>query len=92
MNGDVQRQYQTAVGPQTPCSLNSFALIGLGMPNTLLTKNPTTGMIMVRMETMVVRASIGSKMTTVYARTRVDWVQRWILRYANHLAVFVDVA
>lgn len=54
MNGDVHRQYHTAVGPQTPCSLNSFALIGLGAPNTLVTRSPRIGMITVRMATMAV--------------------------------------
>lgn len=54
MNGDVHRQYHTAVGPQTPCSLNSFALIGLGAPKTLVMRSPRKGMITVRMATMVV--------------------------------------
>lgn len=58
MNGDVHRQYHTAVGPHTPCSLNSFALIGLGAPKTLLMSSPRIGMTTVRMATM---AAVGTR-------------------------------
>lgn len=61
MNGDVHRQYHTAVGPQTPCSLNSLALIGLGAPKTLVMRSPRKGMITVRMATMVVGTWHGSR-------------------------------
>lgn len=61
MNGDVHRQYHTAVGPQTPCSLNSFALIGLGAPKTQVMRSPRIGMTTVRMLTMVVGTRHGSK-------------------------------
>lgn len=61
MNGDVHRQYHIAVGPQTPCSLNSFALIGLGALKTLVTRSPRIGMTTVRIATMVVGTRQGSK-------------------------------
>lgn len=61
MNGDVHRQYHTAVGPQTPCSLYSFALIGFGIPKTLVMKNPKMGMAIVRMATMMERTTVGSE-------------------------------
>lgn len=67
MNGDKHRQYHTAVGPQTPCSLNSFALIGLGTPKTLVMKSPRMGRIIVRMATMVMRTRFGSESKTVCA-------------------------
>lgn len=67
MNGELHRQYHTAVGPQTPCALNSFALIGLGIPKTLVMRNPTTGMMIVRMATMMARMMVGSETMTVYA-------------------------
>jgi hypothetical protein len=72
MNGDKHRQYHTAVGPQTPCSLNSFALIGFGIPRTLVMRNPSMGMMIVRMATMVVGARFGSESTLVhrYRRTK----------------------
>lgn len=60
MNGEVHRQYHTAVGPQTPCSLNSFALIGLGAPKTLVMRSPRIGITIVRMATMMVGTSYGS--------------------------------
>lgn len=61
MNGDVHRQYHTAVGPQTPCSLNCFALIGLGAPKTLVMRSPRIGMTTVRMATMVAGTRHGSR-------------------------------
>lgn len=61
MNGDVHRQYHTAVGPQTPCSLNSFALIGAGTPKTLAMSSPRIGTTTVRLATMVVGTRHGSK-------------------------------
>lgn len=71
MNGEVHRQYHTAVGPQTPCSLNSFALIGLGAPKTLVTRSPRIGITTVRMATMVVGTRRGSS-TIVHVYSRVD--------------------
>lgn len=83
MNGDKHRQYHTAVGPQTPCSLNSFALIGLGIAKTLVMRNPTTGMKNVRMATMVIRMRLGSGSTAMFVFSRIDWFCMWVVWYTN---------